>query len=400
MFEGVESPPSTSTPGERSPSLSPKQEMHGTPFRAVFFTSHETAELYLRDLLLFSPHTPFFLVLPNVWHLRRLRAEKRFIKKRNDVETCRTLYKLPTRILTATREDAEALRAEVNPSLKPQVMPSLGQAGSADWLKALIKANPVRLRRKPAALQKTVSIVILCHNDGRYLQRCVESIKKHTRVPYELIFVDNASEDGSQKYLRSVKGAKVILNPSNLAFAKGNNQGVQIAQGDYILLLNADVVVTHGWLEGLLACAESNPNIGMVAPMTNSASNIQTVPVNYRSLKDLDRFALAMSIKYKSVWMEAHRIIGFCMLIKREVIRRVGLLDERFGPGGYEDYDYCLRVRQAGYRIMLCRGVFIHHFGGRGYVGMNYDRLRDVNRELFIEKWCRKSLEFLEEARL
>ena len=89
-------------------------------------------------------------------------------------------------------------------------------------------------------------------------------------------------------------------------------------------------------------------------------------------------------------------MIGFCMLIPKKVIRRIGLLDERFGPGGYEDYDYCLRVQMAGYKVILAEDVFIHHFGGKGYVGMDYDEMRARNRGIFVRKWCRKTLEFLD----
>lgn len=88
-------------------------------------------------------------------------------------------------------------------------------------------------------------------------------------------------------------------------------------------------------------------------------------------------------------------LIGFCLLIPRRVVREVGLLDEGFGPGGFEDYDYCLRVRLAGYELAIAEDVYVHHFGGRGYVNMRYDALREGNREHYWSKWrerCRARL--------
>ncbi|HRY29936.1 MAG TPA: glycosyltransferase family 2 protein, partial [Elusimicrobiota bacterium] len=370
-----------------------KPELHKTPFRAVFIVGQKMADLHLRNLSLYSPHTPFVLFFPNVRHLKQIRLEKHTLNRLRKKNILNDLYTLASRILVTTRDDADTIQKEVSLFLHSDVLPSAGD-GPADWLKGFVRAMPPR--REAHVTKKLVSIIILCHNDLHYLKQCVDSIKKYTHVPYELIFVDNASEDDSQRYLRSIKGAKVIINPVNLAFAKGNNQGAQIANGEYILLLNADVVVTEGWLDRLLRCAESDPSIGLVGPCTNSATKVQTVVAPYKSIKDLPRFAMAHSLKNDSVWEDVQRLIAFCLLIKREVIQKVGLLDERFGPGGYEDYDYCLRVNQAGYKIKLCKDVYIHHFGGKGYSGMDYDRLRDVNREIFIEKWCRKSLEFLE----
>jgi hypothetical protein len=397
MMDGVEIVGGGHEPPQDRPGFDPKPEMHKTPFRAVFIVGQRMAEMHLRDLTLFSPHTPFVLFLPNSRYLKQLRMEKQTLKRLKMKSAWQDLYRLANRIVVTSRDDADAIQKEISLFIHPDLMPSATDGGAGDWLKGLVRAMPPR--REVATSKKLVSIVILCHNDLQFLKQCVDSVKKHTKVPYELIFVDNASEDDSQSYLRSVRGAKVIANPVNLAFAKGNNQGFQVARGDYILMLNADVVVTEGWLERMMNCAEADPSVGLVGPCTNNATYIQAVPAGYKSLKDLPRFAMAQAMKYDSVWEDVHRLIGFCLLIRREVINKVGLLDERFGPGGYEDYDYCLRVRQAGYKIKLCKDVYIHHFGGKGYVGMDYDRLREVNRELFIEKWCRKSLEFLEGIR-
>jgi len=245
---------------------------------------------------------------------------------------------------------------------------------------------------------------MLCHNDGKYLKGCLESLRRHTdpkRTPYELILVNNASQDGSGPYLRRLaraRNVRLIENRENRFFAGGNNQGIALARGRYVLLLNPDTVVGPQWLERLVACAERDPEAGVTGPFTNGAVGHQLVrQPRYRSLEGFPAFAAACAMANDGRAREVHRLIGFCLLIKREVIERVGLLDERFGPGGYEDYDYCVRARQAGYKILLAEDVFIHHFGGKGYVGMDYDGLRARNRAILADKWCRHIVETLDD---
>ncbi|HOW27088.1 MAG TPA: glycosyltransferase family 2 protein [Elusimicrobiota bacterium] len=396
MMEGVEIADGARIHLDERSSPVAKEKMHETPFKAVFICTQPMVDLYLRDLTLFSPTTPFVVFFPHMNHLKTIRAEQNRMARVNAKNRIAEMYRLASRIMVSNRHDADALQQEVSPYFHPDVFPSNVDTVLSPWLKGLIKALPAHKVSPVTVQKKLTSIIILCHDDLSFLKNCVESIRKNTNVPYELIFVDNASKDGTDKYLRTVKDAKIISNPENLAFARGNNQGVMVASGDRILMLNADVIVTPHWLEYLNRCMDSHPLVGLVGPSTNCATQIQSIPAGYTSLKDLDKFAMANSIKNSAIWEETHRLIGFCLLIRKEVIQKVGLLDERFGPGGYEDYDYCLRVRQAGFKIMHCKDVYIHHFGGKGYQKMNYDRLRETNRGIFVDKWCQKSLEFLE----
>ncbi len=215
--------------------------------------------------------------------------------------------------------------------------------------------------------------------------------------------MDNGSTDDTREYLEKLretrKHVRTIFNSTNLGFSKANNQGISVAEGEYILLLNNDVVLTEGWLERLKACAESGPAVGVVGPCTNHAVGEQVLDIELKlDLEDINRFACMQLLKNAGYWFDTHRIIGFCMLIKREVIDSIGTLDERFGPGGYEDYDFCLRVKQAGYKIMVASDVFVYHIGGQGYKknNLNYDVLRAQNIQIFIDKWCKKALEVLE----
>lgn len=247
--------------------------------------------------------------------------------------------------------------------------------------------------------KKLASIIIPCFNNLRYTRECIEHLTRNTKTPYELIVVDNGSTDGTAAYVKKNTKARLIENRDNLGFAKAINQGMRAARGEFMVWLNNDVIVTPGWLEGLIACAERSPRIGAVGPCTNETVGYQKVArAPYRGDKELYRFAQAWSLKNGGRAIAAHRLVGFCLLLKREAVKQVGLLDKRFGLGCYEDYDYCLRLRQAGYDLTCALDVFVHHHGHKSFKNdkaMLSQAAR--NRDLFLEKWCHQTLQFLDE---
>lgn len=240
------------------------------------------------------------------------------------------------------------------------------------------------------AIPKT-SIIILTYNNLQYNKLCIESIRKNTpKGAYEIIVVDNNSNDGTTEWLKEQKDLNLILNDDNMGFPKGCNQGIKAAKNNNdILLLNNDVVVTPNWLANLKKCLYSSDDIGAAGSITNSCSNYQTVPVGYSNLDEMISFAESNNISNESLWEERLRLVGFCMLIKNEVVKKVGLLDEIFTPGNFEDDDYSFRLRQAGYRLMLCKDSFIHHFGSAsfGKASKEYSELLINNKRKFAEKW-------------
>ncbi|RDE36279.1 glycosyltransferase [Parageobacillus thermoglucosidasius] len=234
------------------------------------------------------------------------------------------------------------------------------------------------------------SIIILTHNQLDYTKQCIESITKYTREgSYEIVIVDNHSTDGTVEWLKQQNNIKVIFNKENLGFPKGCNQGIEIATGENILLLNNDTIVTKNWLDNLLTCLYSSDDIGAVGPVTNSAAYYSTIPVSYTSIDEMHQFAASYNVSDSNKWEERLKLIGFCMLIKREAIDKVGLLDERFTPGNFEDDDYSVRLRKAGYRLILCKDTFIHHYGSVSWKkNVNaYSKVLTENEKKFKEKW-------------
>ncbi|WP_223226228.1 glycosyltransferase [Sporomusa sp. GT1] len=238
--------------------------------------------------------------------------------------------------------------------------------------------------------QGLTSIVILTYNKLDYNMLCIESIRQYTEPDaYEIIVVDNNSADGTVEWLKSQQDIQLILNSENVGFPAGCNQGIKAARGDSILLLNNDTVVTPRWLDNLKQCLFSAEDIGAVGAVTNSCSNFQSIPCEYSSIEEMIRFADYMNNSDPKLWEERTRLVGYCMLIKAEVIAKIGLLDEAFSPGNYEDDDYSVRIRKAGYRLLLCRDTFIHHFGSVSFGEDNtcFNNLLASNRQKFTAKW-------------
>lgn len=221
-------------------------------------------------------------------------------------------------------------------------------------------------------------------------QACLESIRRHTREPYELILVDNGSTDGTVDYLRSQPDVILIENEENKGFAAGCNQGFERASGDYIMFLNNDTVVTDGWMTHLLRALNADPRIGMVGPVTNYSSGHQQIAVSYTNREQLDEFAKNHTDTYAEIYADVRRLIGFCMLTRRSVLEEVGLFDEIYGLGNYEDDDLCLRIIRKGYGLRVALDSFIHHVGHvttNGISDSSFSQLMGRNAEIATEKW-------------
>lgn len=208
------------------------------------------------------------------------------------------------------------------------------------------------------------SIIILTYNHLNMTVNCLNSIKRNTPEEHEVIVVDNGSTDGTVEYLKQQEPEiKLIINGSNLGFAKGCNQGLAVSEGDAILFLNNDTVVPPGWLAPLLQQLYADDETGMTGPVSNFISGHQQIPVTYGRIEDMDAFAGENGRLNRGKTLEVRRLIGFCLLVKRSVLDEIGPFDERYGLGNYEDDDLCLRAIRAGYRLLVVLDSFIHHIG-------------------------------------
>ncbi len=255
----------------------------------------------------------------------------------------------------------------------------------------LVRARPaVPAPLQPKTGHPLTSIVVLTYNQLEYTRQCVDSILQHTSGPFELIFVDNASTDGTRDYLQTIPDVKLIRNTTNLGFAGGNNQGLALAAGEYVVLLNNDAIVTAGWLDNLLAPMQRDSRVGFVGPRSNYVAGPQVVPnVPYTSAEDLQRFAAERTIAHRGQGSATGFIVGFCLALRSAVIARIGGLDTQFGSGNFEDNDFCLRAVLAGWGGWIADDAFVHHFGHRTFIGAGIDWNASMrgNAKLFGAKW-------------
>ena len=237
-----------------------------------------------------------------------------------------------------------------------------------------------------------ISIVIPAFNQLAYCRQCIESLVRNTRRAYRLILVDNGSTDGVGEYFDSVTDATALHAGRNLGFPAGTNLGLKRATG-HVVVLNSDTVVSEGWLTQLETALLSEDDFGMAGPMSNQAGGAQQIDgLALHTPAEIDAFALQLAQQRPGAVRTCHRLVGFCLMVRGDVLAKVGLLDEAFGIGNFEDDDYCFRVRQAGYRLAVAEDCFVFHHGGRTFEGMGlagdeFNALLARNRQRYMDKW-------------
>ncbi len=239
---------------------------------------------------------------------------------------------------------------------------------------------------------RSLSIVIPAFNQLGYCRACIESIQRNTAEPYRLVLVDNGSTDGVGEYFDTIEGATVVHTGENLGFPGGSNRGLAVAEG-HVVLLNSDTLVPEGWLRGLKHALFSADDVGLVGPMSNHAAGPQQIDgLSLRGLDEVNAFARSLAAEKDGVVSETHRLVAFCWMMRDTALESVGPFDESYGIGNYEDDDYCVRMRKAGYRLVIAEDCFVFHHGGRTFKGMGledeaFSALLNENRAKFTKKW-------------
>jgi len=249
----------------------------------------------------------------------------------------------------------------------------------------------------PALGPGSASIVVLTHNGLTFTRLCLESVLAHTAEhDFELIVVDNASDDGTRAFLAKLAEAdarvRVLFNARNLGFAPACNQGLGLALGEHLVLLNNDTMVPPGWLSPLLAHLR-DPAIGLVGPVTNRIGNEAEIETDYRTWGEFLEFARRQASAHAGQWLAMRTPAMFCLALRRQTFRHLGPLDERYEVGLLEDDDYADRAREAGYELRCVEDCFVHHFGEASFGNLvadgEYSRILRANQQRYAEKWGR-----------
>lgn len=242
------------------------------------------------------------------------------------------------------------------------------------------------------AKSEKVSIVIGTRNNCEYLRKTLETLFHHTPPGFELIIINNASEDGTSILLQSIDypHLKIVNNRGNRGFAAFNNQGLRLAERPYILFLNDDVELTPGWLEPLVEMLDLHPEVGAVGSrLLYPDGRIQHDGKMFLK-KDLLPYHVCIggSPGEDERPVEVDTLTAACILGRREL---VGFCED-YRRGYYEDTDMCLRIKERGYALVLHRGsVAIHHHGiSMGRNQKATERAQARNKSIFLERWSAK----------
>ncbi|OUD13950.1 glycosyltransferase [Thioflexithrix psekupsensis] len=247
---------------------------------------------------------------------------------------------------------------------------------------------------------QSIDIIVCIHNALPDVQRCLASIREQSSLPYQLILVDDGSGDATRVYLDELLSAQpdilLLRNATARGYTCAANQGLAVSHGDVVILLNSDTIVTPFWLERLLACAQSDARIGLVGPLSNTAS-WQSIPkIEERgdwasNPLPLDLTPAQMANRLGATALHLYPRLpflnGFCLLIKRAVLLSVGYFDEEHFARGYgEENDYCLRARQAGWELAVADDVYIYHAQSRSYSHEARKQLAEAAGQTLVAK--------------
>lgn len=237
----------------------------------------------------------------------------------------------------------------------------------------------------------SVSVVMVTYGAREWVERALAALRANTPPVYQLVLVDNASPDGTGRWLaRHVEGATLCCNEVNVGFGPGVNQAVLAARGHYVCLLNSDAMVEPGWLEPLIADLEQVDSCGAVVPrFVNLDGTLQEAGAVVGS--DAQTMALGYGDDPARPWYRFPHYVtygsGACMCLRRSTFLAVGGFDPMYGKGYYEDVDLCLRLRAEGLRTVYEPRSVVRHVRGASIPGSEGARLREANAVVFRRRW-------------
>ncbi|HUV42356.1 MAG TPA: glycosyltransferase family 2 protein [Patescibacteria group bacterium] len=242
------------------------------------------------------------------------------------------------------------------------------------------------------AKKKIISVIILSWNTKKILENCLQSLFNFQPDPYELevIVVDNASTDGSPAMIKKkFRQVKLIENKENLGFTKGNNQGMKKARGDYLLILNSDTLIKDKAPVKMARFLENNDQVGVVGcKLLNSDGT------NQPSYGPFPHLRIAMVMLFAEHWLgghlvrrsgektvEADWVMASALMIRKEVIKRVGMFDEKIFMY-MEETEWCYRIKKAGYQVIFYPEARITHLERASSVTGRKDPILNIYRGL------------------
>ncbi len=230
-------------------------------------------------------------------------------------------------------------------------------------------------------------IIIPIFNGLSHLTPLIESLTQGTELSTtRIILIDDASDERTAQFLvqaaKHIHNALLLVNPINLGFVQSCIRGYQTSAAPFLVLLNSDVVVTPGWLDRLLTCARSDERIAAVNPLTNQAAHLHAALPPGANFLGMD----ALLRRRRPTYPDVVTMEGFCLLLRRRALQKVGFFDPIFGRGYCEESDLGMRLITHGYRTVVADDVYVYHHGS-GTFGQERGPRYLANRKIFDERW-------------
>lgn len=251
-------------------------------------------------------------------------------------------------------------------------------------------SNRDTIAKSQSVGDKRVTVLVQAYNRIEKTRVCIENILKHTKgVEYELLLVDNGSTDGTLAYFQSVPyaGKKILHITKNIGSAFG---GLPLSVTDFrefVVTVPNDIIVTENWLSNLVACADSDKRIGMIATMSNNSSNMQNVELPYSTMEEMQRKAAEFNHSDPRTWEDRMRIVTLCTLYRKSALLCVGWPPSDLGFfHDFADDDVAFAIRRAGYRTIVTGDTWVcHDHVYRG--GEIWEKSLEIGRKNFRDKY-------------
>lgn len=238
-------------------------------------------------------------------------------------------------------------------------------------------------------MKRRCDIVIATWNAVEMTRTALASVRDKSNFPYRLILVDNSDQALARESFRQMAESSefgdtlLIQNESNIGWLKATNIGIRHSDSEYVCLLNNDVICGEDWLRRCVSLIEREPLVAVVNPRGNERSE------NVR-VKNIDAYSQELQSAQAGRYTEIDRCSGYCMLTKRALYDQLGLLDEVFDGGYFEDFDFSRRAQSAGYLCAQCDDAFVFHLGSQSFKHVPDGPKRamhDRNREICYGRW-------------
>ncbi len=262
--------------------------------------------------------------------------------------------------------------------------------------RATILADMKNLEQTGRIKVRNTAVLIVSYNACYFMQRNIENIRKTLpEGSYRIVVVDNASTDGVAEWLQEQDDIVLLKNEENKGFAPACNQGAKVLQDHDIFLLNNDTRLAPNALFWLRMGLYENEKTGAAGSCSNYAGNGQQIEVEFTLPDEYLQYGASVNVPLQEPYEERVRLSGFAMLVRSDVWKAAGGMDEDFAPGYFEDDDLSMKILKAGYKLLFCRNSFIYHAGSQSFIkNPDVDQIFMDHYQLFINKYGFDIFEF------